>query len=175
MTRQRHIYEIMEAVAVRTSELANRSLNFMYGDLAEVNESLKNMGATPEYAALRFPLIWLVTPIEGTKWDDNTDIYFVCSVSLIIAEQSNANYKTQDRIDKNFTPVLFPIVDALEDALLDNVDLHFDKRKLKPTKVTIETRIGKQTEPFQTFTDLIHIENLELKIKKTSCYGNNSE
>ena len=172
---QKTIYDVFESVAQRTSILSGIDLNYLYGDIKEVAMQIEGMKKHPKTAAKRFPLLWRMLPIKGKKSNDNQDVDFDCSITLIIAQYAQTSLTTPERIKSTYEPTLYPLFDSLQQALLDNTDLHFEKGVVEPFDYSDEPFWYRDREPFADFIDAILIQNLNLKIKRTLCYGDNSK
>lgn len=167
---QKLIYDIFEEITAQAAVICKKNINFMYGDLIEINANLESMSQSAKFAAKKFPLVWLLLPIKGKKSPENMDLDFECSVTLVIAEYTGKDYKTPERLEKNFKPVLIPIYEGLMDAILKSAYLKFNLGKLDPFDYSDQPFWGRGDKlPFQTFIDAIYIENLNIKIKKTPC------
>lgn len=99
--------------AVKTS-LSLPNLNYLYGYLSEVNETLIQDSKTEEYRSKKYPLVWLVQPFEVQR--KTLGVYgTIQSLRLIIINGSDKNWKAPQRMENNFKPVLYPIYESLLD------------------------------------------------------------
>ena len=170
MATQKLIYVIFEQIVASAAILSGININYQYGDLIEINDNLTKMSSTPKFAARKFPLVWLLLPIKGKKSPENRGVDFECPVSLVIAEYTGKDYKTPERLDKNFKTKLIPIFEALSEAILNSEDLQFEKHRLEPFDYSDQPFWGRgDKQPFTDYIDAIFIENLNIKIKKTIC------
>lgn len=93
--------------SIKTSlDLPN--LNYQYGKLEEINEMLIAYTKTTEFAAQKFPMIWVFTGFKITRgnvrfFGETSDLRI-----FIITGSAQAD-KSVNRIEKNFKPLLYPI------------------------------------------------------------------
>lgn len=94
-------------------------LNYQYGNVKELSQTLMEMSKTQESSVKKFPLVWLVQPFTL----DRGVIGFYAKAEdlrLFIATGSQANYKAAQRMAITFKPILYPIYREL----LNQLDLH---------------------------------------------------
>lgn len=99
----------MEAVVAATkTALSLTVLDFQYGYVEELNETLQQYEADPAKFDKKFPLVWLAEPytidrgevgIYGTT--DPLDIYII--------NTTIKTWKARERMTNNYKPILFPI------------------------------------------------------------------
>lgn len=92
--------------AVKTS-LSLPNLNYQYGYVNELKETLKKMGTTATYEAKKFPLVYLVQPFSITGGDIN--FYGKVSLELFIINKTVQDKKAVQRMTDNFKPIINPI------------------------------------------------------------------
>jgi hypothetical protein len=105
--------EIGACVAAAKTALSLSVLNYQYGYVHDVEEKLKNFDKSATYAALKFPLVWLVQPFTIVR--DGNFSYFgkVTDLEIFIISQSVPNKDTATRMTDNFKPIIYPIVREL--------------------------------------------------------------
>ena len=102
--------------AVKTS-LNLPVLNYQYGYVSDVAEKLQNYGKTATYAALKFPLVWLVQPFT-VKHDGTLGIFGkVDDLEIFVINETKKNADTATRMATNFKPIIYPIVRELKKQL----------------------------------------------------------
>lgn len=87
---------------------------FDFGTTVEVVNRLKAKSDAEEYSDKRYPLIWYL--IDGSVKEDVGDIRsnvrVAKNVTIIICNQTEREFTSTERYDKNFIPVLRPIYEA---------------------------------------------------------------
>lgn len=94
-------------------------LNYQYGDLYELNETLQQWAASPDddFSGKRFPLVWLKQPYSILRGDKGIYGRLADGVILII-NSTNKDWKAKEREDNNFKPVLRPIYGELMNQIV---------------------------------------------------------
>lgn len=82
-------------------------LNYQFGYIEELNETLKQMEGNPNQFDKKFPLIWLAEPFTIKR--GITGIFGTAEVDLFIINTTNTTWKARERMDNNYKPVLLPI------------------------------------------------------------------
>src|SRR5688500_16342153 len=97
-----------EIVAATRVALGLPVLNYQYGYVTELNETLKQYSETAEYAVKKFPLVWLQQPFTVER---GTVGFFgeVKDLRLFIMNASEINLKASERLAGNFKTVIYPI------------------------------------------------------------------
>lgn len=93
--------------AVKTS-LNLDVLNYQYGYVEELNETLQQWSKNPDYAVLKFPLVWVMQPftiVRGKRMVYGS----VEGLRIFIINGSNPNLKAAQRMTDKFKPVIYPI------------------------------------------------------------------
>lgn len=111
--------EMETVVAAVKTALAISVLNYQYGYVEELNETLKQWESDPAKYQIKFPLVWLAEPF-------NTDrkipgIYGTADVDLFIINNTTKDWKAKQRMDNNYKPVLYPIYRELLNQLVLSV------------------------------------------------------
>jgi hypothetical protein len=102
------VEEIGQIVLAVKTALELPVLNYQYGYLTELNETLIQYSKTPEFAVKKYPLIWLVEPYTIIRRNDGM-FGHVDDLRIFIMTGTQKTYKAWQRRDVNFTPVLQPI------------------------------------------------------------------
>ena len=93
--------------AVKTS-LGLDVLNYQYGYVEELNETLQQWSKNPDYAPLKFPLVWAMQPFTIVRGEGG--IYgSVEGLRIFIINSSGKELKAKDRMENNFKTVIYPI------------------------------------------------------------------
>lgn len=160
------VEEIAIAVAATKTALALDNLNYMYGYINEVNQTIEQDSKTVEFAALTFPCVLVKLPfsIVNFKWG-----WFgkTSGLDIIIMTGSTQQLKAQQRTDQKFKPTLIPIEIELLKQLgkLKAFDNHWPDRM---PYTSIDNYFwgtdGKQKSALTSIVDSIVIRDLELKV-----------
>lgn len=83
-------------------------LNYQYGTIEELNQTLQSWSETATFNAYKFPLVFILQPFKITRGFEN---YFgrLTGLRLFIINKTEADYKAKDRMTNNFKPVIYPI------------------------------------------------------------------
>lgn len=162
-----------EIAATVKTNLALPVLNYQFGYLDELNETLKQYSENATDAAKKYPLIWLVQPFTVDKTDRiDGAFYGTTKVRVVLFMHTDKVYKAKQRMDNVFKPVLIPIYSEL----LKQMDNH----------LAIVTKYGQrihqyteryywgvaQQENFNDAVDCIDIVNLEIDVNNNSNCSN---
>lgn len=94
-------------LAVKTA-LALPVLNYQYGYITELRETLNAYDQTAQFAVLKFPLIWLQQPFTIDR--DNWRYYGkVKNLQVFIINETGKTMKSKERMTTNFKPIINPI------------------------------------------------------------------
>lgn len=106
-TKAKVLATIQELQTVAKGSTDITTINFQFGHLRELIQTLEGMGMSDTYRPDKYPLVWLVfdTPIQSGRIGQRDEISF----ELIIAQQTQAGWKAAEREIKSFIPVLRPI------------------------------------------------------------------
>lgn len=114
-----------------------------------------------------FPLIYLVENITETPNPDAkvADV----SLTIYIATTSKQDINSNERHETVFKPKLYPIYEALMNALYKSKDISFSYKEWPPHRKTDIPFVSGDEMLANKCLDAIKIENLELKIKINAC------
>lgn len=140
------------------------SINF-YADYVEnLVTQLKNLDAVPENAKLKFPLVWIGTPVKldhNSKWYAETrgfDVFFIMETS--------GEYTGAERREKVFKPIIRPMY--LEFMRLVSVSKAFDNdffsNRMPHTEIEFYYFDEGNKSVLLDKTDCTKAENLMLKV-----------
>lgn len=99
--------ELETVVAAVKAALGLSVLNYQYGEVEELNETLKQWEQDPNKFDEKFPLIWVAEPYQVTR--SNEGIYGTAEVNVFIINQTQKDWKAKERMENNFKPVILPI------------------------------------------------------------------
>lgn len=153
--------------AVKTA-LGISVLNYQYGYLPELNETLKQMEGDPAKFAGKFPLVWLAEPYEIAR--NTTGIYGIANPDIFIFMATDKTYKAKDRMNNVYKPVLYPVYrELLNQIVLSPVFQHPLVSDIKHT-VRKGYYWDEQRQVFNDAVDCLKISGLSLRINdKQNC------
>ena len=99
----------LENVTIATkAALSLPVLNYQYGYITELKETLAAYDKTAVYAVKKFPLIWVEQPFTITS--DKVEYFGVVNnLRAFIINESGKNLKAKERMTGNFKTVIYPI------------------------------------------------------------------
>lgn len=154
--------------AVKTS-LALPTLNYQYGYVSELRETLAQMN-DPAFVQLKYPLVWLCQPFTISRKD--VTYYGDTSIRLFIIQESEKTLKANERMGQTFKPVIYPIYRALIGQIVSRGDL-FDGLigdHVEHSKTDRYYWGEEQAKALNDVFDCMEISNLKLKISnKQNC------
>lgn len=138
-------------------------LNYQYGYITELNETLAQWNKNPDFAPLKFPLVWLAQPFTINRTNDG---YYgsVEDLRIFIIYGTTKDLKAYQRMDQNFKTVIYPIYRELVNQLENHPAI---VRELAGRKHKFTDRYywGEQQQSvLNDVVDCSEIRNLQLKI-----------
>lgn len=146
---------------------------FYQGNLTEIQTKLVQLGNTASKKRERFPMVGLLHDFPKKHGQSvGIGIKGEITVTLFIANQTEDNYDTEQRLENNFKPILYPIyqsilkhiaqsgtfqtngVDSIEHTQVDHMFWGSDSA---------------DKSPFADKLDCLELRDLRLKIKQTYC------
>lgn len=156
--------EIGAVVGAVKSSLNLDVLNYQYGYVEELNETLQQWSKNPDYAVLKFPLVWVMQPFTVQRGMDRMIYGSVEGLRIFIITGSVPTLKAKDRMEQTFKTVLYPIYREL----MAKVNRHaaFVSCLERKHKVTDFYYWGEnQKSVLQDVIDCLEISQIELKIQ----------
>lgn len=155
--------ELALVVAKVKAALSLTVLNYQYGYVKELDETLQQWSKSREHASLRFPLIWVMQPFVEVRGEKG--IYAnVEGLKLFIINSTDKTWKAEQRMTENFKKVIYPIYREL----MNQINRHkaFESCYSRKHKLTDLYYWGEQQSSVLTDpVDVGEISALELKIK----------
>lgn len=111
------IGEIVEATRI---SLGFPVLNYQFGYIEELNETLAQYNTNPNFSGLKFPLVWLPNSFTIVHKSNAGNFGTVEGLALFIINSSTINWKAKDRRENNFKPIIWPI----RREIINQVNLH---------------------------------------------------
>lgn len=139
-----------------------------YLEIAKIIQQL-SLGTTSKFN--KWPLVGL---FRDFKEKNSLGVYSDISATLIIAKGSTPNWTSDQREANSFIPVLYPILNALFEAMDNDSRFNFQSiEELEFTKTDhyywgSQTLLDKTPNIFNEYTDSIEL-NLQLKINLLNC------
>ena len=103
--------EMEAAVLTAKTALGFSVLNYQYGYVEELNETLKQYEADPAKYDKKFPLVWLAEPFTTEHGIEG--IYGISTIDIFIINKTEKTYKAKERMENNYKPILYPIANEL--------------------------------------------------------------
>lgn len=139
-------------------------LNYQYGYLKELKETLAQYSVTHEFEVKKFPLVWVVQPfsiIRGIPgWYGSLD-----NLQIFIIQATEKTLKASERMVKTFKPVIYPIYREILNQLV--LATCFDQKDVDTLahKITDRYWWGEdQQKIIDDVFDCMEISQLKLKI-----------
>lgn len=143
-------------------------LNYQYGYIEELNQTLAQWSKTPDFASKKFPLVWLMQPFVINRGEKG--FYGnVEGLKIFIINSSDKTWKAPERMTKNFKAVIYPIYREL----MKQINMHkaFESSYNRKHRFIDRYYWGEaQSSVLNDVVDCSEISNIELKIKdNTNC------
>lgn len=144
-------------------------LNYQYGFVKELNETLKQYEADPAKFDKKFPLIWLPEPFTTVHGEDG--IYGTAEVDFFLIINTDKTYKAADRMAANYKPILYPVRRQLLIEIAASTVFDNNIADLMNHKTTKGYYWGEaQQTVLNDSVDCLHISGLKLRINnKQDC------
>ena len=148
-------------------------IQFQFGHPKEIQQTLIEWSRDPSRKEVKTPLLILFLDFEEDKYGEDKTYITVADVTIIIANETNRNYKAQERLENVFKPVLWPLYEAFieecELSVLFDVDAKFHIPHKKTDHYFYAADEAKDQNVFAAYWDAIEITNLELKLQEQDC------
>ena len=140
------------------------AINYQYGYLHELKTKLQQASTMQAFAALKYPLLWLVQPFSIKRVNGN---YFGdTQVRFFIIQQSQATLFAEERMAISFKPVLYPVYREMIKQF-NNASHLFEGTMNAAQSHTITDRYywgENQQEQIDDIFDCMEISGLDLQI-----------
>lgn len=118
MSRTLYIPDLVKEIVDKVNTVfATRDTNpfNVYYDFGHHQEVQKNLTIKEESISKpgKYPLVWLVTPFNENHEIGNSKVYCTCDLHFVIAFDTEPEYTMQERRDKVFLPILYPVCQEL--------------------------------------------------------------
>ena len=161
--------ELETVVAAVKAALGLSVLNYQYGEVEELNETLKQLEADPAKFNLKFPLVWVAEPYQVKRGD--ASIFGIADVNVFVINETEKTWKAKERMENNFKPVILPIYREFLKQI--EVSTAFDHQFGRVPDHTIVNRyyLGENRQStLNDVVDAMKISGLKLRIhEKQNC------
>jgi hypothetical protein len=171
------VIQANEAQVLGTTNI--NAINYQYGHFRELIETLAQYDTSPSLRVQKYPLVWLVTDFDELR-GKKAGVYADVNLNIIICHQTHADYKSMERKEKVFQPVLYPIYYELMEQLAkdsmtfaasaDLIEHRKTDRYYWGTKAFNSIGRGNDANVLNDFVDAIDIQNISLKIDYQPCF-----
>lgn len=152
-----------EIVTAVKQELGFAELNYQYGYVQELNQTLQQWNQTPEFASKRFPLVWLAQPFTVRRGDTPGFYGKTQGLSLFIVHHSTATMTAPERMEQTFKPILYPIYRSLLQKISDHLAFSAPWLNEIPHRLTDRYYWGEQQQTvLNDIVDCLIVSDLEL-------------
>lgn len=160
--------ELETIVTVVKIGLSLSALNYQYGTVEELNETLQQLENDRDMYEGKFPLVWLPEPYTTDR--GIVGIYGEANTDLFIINATEKTWKAPDRMTNNYKTVILPVYRRLlAEIVLSPV---FDNNSVDTLKhsVTKGYYWDEQKKIFNDAVDCLKISGLKLRINdKQDC------
>lgn len=164
-----YIEDILAAITIRVSEALNTPIYYMHGSLKEINARLAQLSQSKDGQNQKFPLICLLHDYTRRRGDT----YETAEITILIANNTLANYISDERLEKNFKAVLNPIyLELLRQLHLSPYFNTPSELRISHTKIDhyfYGTEGVGGVNRFNDLVDCIELRDLELIIYAKNC------
>lgn len=158
--------EMAIVVAAVKAALALPELNYQYGYITELKQTLKQYSETNEFKVKKFPLIWVRQPFRIVRTPQRPHVYGdIENLAVFIINETDVNWKAEERMANNFKPVIYPIYRELINQINLHPAFHFDGYIL-PLEEIDRYWWGEETDDavLDDIVDCMQLENLGLSL-----------
>lgn len=153
--------DIGTLIGLVKSELELPVLEYRFGYLKELNQTLQQMNESPEHAFAKYPLAWVLQPFKIQR--GISGFYGVTSdLRIFIINQSNKEAKAPERMESNFKPIIYPIYRELLKQI--DISINFSTQGIPSIKHSLIDRYWIRDLGLDDTVDCLEINGLELRI-----------
>jgi hypothetical protein len=103
------ITEVGSGIVAAVAAKLDTPVNYLYGYVKELNETLVQYNGSRNLFDKKFPLIWLAQPFTITAGKIIQYYGEIDELRLFIITGSTKNWKASERMEKNYKPILYAI------------------------------------------------------------------
>lgn len=150
-----------------------QTISYSRSSFDELIETLAQKDKPVETRNAKYPLIHLVRDFSEDR-GKVTGIYAEVNLNIIIIHQTENTYKIEDREEKVFKPVLYPIYYEFMKQLAKHKLVHVDSYKMIPHRKWDRAFWGNRQlyaskNKLNDYVDAIELQNINLKIDFSNC------
>ncbi len=146
------LYEVKTALSLPV-------LNYQYGTIEELEQTLQQWAGTNTYAEKKYPLVWLRQPYTVVRTKDPQFFGHVKGgLDIFIIESSNKDLKAYERMSTKFKPTIYPIYRMLLEKLNQDPAISYNLNRGHEFTDRYSNPI------LADIVDVSHISGLELMI-----------
>jgi len=151
-----------------------QAINYQYGHFEELIETLAQYDADINLRNQKYPLVYLVTDFTEQR-GRLAGVYADTRLNIAICHQTKADYKSAERKQKVFEPVLYPIYYELIEQFSKHLMTMAGSADLlqhdKTDRYYWGTReLGTPKNKLADFVDAIELQNLQVKFDYQPCF-----
>lgn len=173
LTATPYIYTMFKYIVADAAIRADMAIHYEHGHLLEIVNTLRGMGSDPVLDPQRYPCVCLLQDIDEDR-NISTVADYKVNLNLIIVGLSEPNDVAEQRLTKVYIPVLYPIYEALQEAIIKSG--YFKAVSLGDIPHGKTDRMywgkkglaGNEGNIFGDWVDAIEIQNLNLIVKNKS-------
>lgn len=166
------VTEVGKIVSLVKTTLNLTNLNYLYGYLNEIKETLAQDSKSVAFRSKKYPLVWLVEPFTIVKGEEG--IYGSTNLNILIINGSDKNWKAAQRRENNFNPIIHPIYSEFLKQIKIASDV-FTTDNTPKHSLTDRYYWGEENKIIDDVFDCSEISQLQLKINnKQNCIISNS-
>jgi hypothetical protein len=168
------IETVVKAVDAVLFATLQKHIIYLYGHPLEIVNRLQKLTNSPQSKDKKYPLVALFTDFRVNR-EQRFDMYGTTSLNIIIATLTQPDYYSEDRMAKNFKPILYPIyVELLNQLAKSKAFFWYNPDEIAHTEIDRlywgkEGLYGKTGNIFNDFIDAIEIQNLSILINNKIC------
>lgn len=176
-----YIPDIFESVVQRVSATFEArpvnpfKVHFDYGHYREVLRILTWKDASISQKDQKYPLIWLVMDFDESMGENPAYYAKAKGLHFLILNYADPNWTMKERRDKNYLPILYPIMAEFIKAISWTVELGMiPELKISFTKTDrpywgLDEGGNYSANIFNDFLDAVQIRNLKINIQNKIC------
>jgi len=174
MSNPVYIVDLFENIVSNVATAISSYVGYEYGHPVEINETLVALSKNTSNPTNRFPLVCLFTDItehKGIGYGNDSEV----SLQLLIAQLTQKNLSSRQRMAVNFKPTLIPIYNELINQIVKS--RYFRQSSAETIKHDKTNRLfwgktgiyGNNGLIFTDLLDCIEIKNLVITVKQQNC------
>lgn len=159
------LVDVFEAIASAIAAKLVSNINYQYGYIRELDQTINQMQAADESKSLAaYPILWLMQPFVIQRGIAGA-FGRVSDLRLFIINKTDPNWKAKDRMTNNYKPILYPIYRELINQLANTPEISYKPVETRDHSFSDIYYWGSSQESVLTNpVDVIEVSNLEIDI-----------